>query len=110
MVVFKNLDKDADGKMDHVVVEIPNDMGTGSARIREVKLDGVAIPCEKVTVTVGSRPSRTLDPASEIYSEYGDTIKLEIPKDGGLTKGEHVLGITASIGWREQLVNLKGTL
>jgi hypothetical protein len=110
LVTFKNLDKDGDGKIDHAIVEMRNDIGTGSATVKEIMIDGVAVPPEKITLTIGNRPPRSFDPASEIYSEYGDTILFEMQKEGGLTPGEHSLGLRASLGWREQTVTLKGNL
>jgi len=110
LVTFRNLDKDGDGKDDHVIVEIRNDIGTGSATIKEVTIDGVAVPPEKISLKVGDRPARSFDPTSEIYSEYGETISLEIQKEGGLEKGEHALGLRAAVGWQEQTVTFKGTL
>ena len=110
MVTFKNLDKDGDGKIDHAVVEMRNDIGTGSATVKEIMIDGVTVPPEKIILTIGNRPPRSFDPASEIYSEYGDTILFEMENDGGLAPGEHSLGLRASVGWREQTVTLKGNL
>lgn len=110
MVTFKNLDKDEDGKIDHFSVEMRNDMGTGSATLKEIMIDGVSIPAGRVNLIVGSRPARKLDPATEIYSEYGDLIVFEVEKEGGLEKGEHSLGIRAAVGWRESTVTLKGEL
>ncbi len=110
MATFKNLDKDGDGKPDHFTVEIRNDIGTGSATLKEMTIDGVAIPADKITLTVGNRPPRKFQPPTEIYSEYGETIKIEVEKKGGLKKGEHSLGVKASIGWEEQTVSFKGTI
>lgn len=110
LVTFRNLDKTEDGKFDHFVVELKNDIGTGSATIKEIIIDGVAVPPEKISLTVGNRPARKFDPASEIYSEYGDTISMEIEKEGGLEKGEHSIGLRAAIGWQEQTITFKGTI
>ena len=41
MVAFKNLDNDDDGKIDHIAIEMRNDIGTGSAALKEVLIDGV---------------------------------------------------------------------
>jgi len=110
MATFKNLDKDGDGKVDHFVVEIRNDIGSGSARLKEMSIDGVAIPVDKIDLTVGNRPSRKFDPTTEIYSEYGDIIKIEVEKKGGLKKGDHSLGVKAGIDWEEQTISFKGTI
>jgi hypothetical protein len=110
LVTFRNEDKDEDGKIDHLIVELRNDIGTGSATIKEVQIDGVAIRAEKITLTIGSRPARKFDPTAEIHSEYGDTIRLEMEKDGGLEKGEHSVGLKAAVGWAEQMVTFKGTI
>ena len=110
MTTFRNLDKDGDGKVDHFVVEIRNDIGTGSARVKEMSIDGVAIPVDKISLTVGNRPPRKFDPTIEIYSEYGDAIKIEVEKKGGLKKGDHSLGVRASIDWEEQTVSFKGSI
>jgi len=110
MVVFRNLDKDGDGKVDHFVVEIQNDIGTGSATIKEITIDGVSIPPEKITLIIGNRPPRSFDPSSEIYSVYGDKIQMEVEKEGGLEKGEHTLGVRAAVGWQEQTVTLRGSI
>lgn len=110
LVTFRNLDKDGDGKTDHIAVEMRNDIGTGSATVKEVMIDGVSVPAGRIILTIGTRPPRSFNPATEIYSEYGDTILFEIAKDGGLSPGEHSLGLKAAVGWREQTVTLKGNL
>jgi len=110
LVSFKNLDKDGDGNIDHVAIEMRNDIGTGSASLKELLIDGVSVPPEKINLIVGNRPPRKFDPASEIYSEYGDSIVFEVEREKGLEKGEHALGIRAAVGWREQTITLKGNL
>jgi hypothetical protein len=109
-VSFKNLDKDDDGNIDHIAIEMRNDIGTGSAALKELIIDGVSVPPEKVNLIVGNRPPRKFDPTSEIYSEYGDMIVFEVERDNPLEEGEHSLGIRAAVGWREQTVTLKGNL
>lgn len=110
MVSFKNLDKDDDGKIDHIAVEMRNDIGTGSAALKEILIDGVSVPPEKISLIVGNRPPRKFDPSSEIYSEYGDVIVFEVERESSLEDGEHSLGIKAAVGWREQTITLKGNL
>ena len=110
MVSFKNLDKDDDGNIDHIAIEMRNDIGTGSASLKEISIDGVSIPPEKISLIVGNRPPRKFDPTSEIYSEYGDMIVFEVERENPLKEGEHNLGIRAAVGWREQTITLKGNL
>lgn len=110
MADFSNIDKDGDGEMDHFVVDIKNDIGTGSATIKELKIDGVPIPPEKVQLVIGNRPAKDFDPTSEIYSTYGDKISIHVEKEGGLEEGEHSLQVTAAIGWRTQAVSFKGEI
>jgi hypothetical protein len=110
MVSFKNLDKDDDGDIDHIAIEMRNDIGTGSAALKEIILDGVSVPPEKISLIVGNRPPRKFDPTSEIYSEYGDMIVLEVERENPLEEGEHSFGIRAAVGWREQTITLKGNL
>ncbi len=110
LVVFRNLDKDGDGRFDHFVAELRNDIGTGSATIREITIDGISIPPKKITLTIGNRPTRSFDPSSEIYSVYGDKILIEVEKEGGLKEGEHALGLRAAIGWEQRTVTFKGSI
>lgn len=110
MVKFENIDAADDGILDHYVVELENDVGTGSAAIQELKMDGEIIPPEKVRLKIGNQSCKPFKPGCVLASRYGDKISIEVEMEGGLEPGEHSLGAKVKLGWICRTVEFKGCI
>ena len=64
-----------------------------------VMVDGEKCPEENITVSVDTSDWFTLKEAETVTSykwEYGDPLYIRVAKDGGLSKGEHLVSLTVA--------------
>ena len=65
-----------------------------------VKVDGTEVARKDIAITVDGIDWFTLDEMETVTTykwEYGEPLTIRVKKDGGLTKGNHVVGLTVIV-------------
>jgi len=96
---MKNIDKDGDGKNDTLQLRLTNRVGSGSVTA-DLKLyvDGIDMT-EATTLQIAERTPERVRPSMYLYSNFGDTIVMEIEHDGKIGPDHHKVSIQAKVGW-----------
>jgi len=109
---FTNVDRDKDTKIDHFLGEFTYDGESGSANLDQISisLNEEGIPLNKVRLKIGEGNFQPLEQGIFASANYGETVTLEIAKDGGLSKGKHLLNIRCDAGYTPLSFALEGTV
>jgi hypothetical protein len=107
---MKNIDKDGDGKDDTLQLRMINKVGSGSVTA-DLKLyvDGMDMT-EATTLQIAERNPERVKPSMYLYSNYGDTVLMEIKHDGKIGLGHHKVSLQATVGWENFSSDIEDTI
>lgn len=107
---MKNIDKDGDGKNETLQLKMTNRAGSGSVTADlKIYVDGVDMT-EATTLQVDERTPENVKPSMYLYSNYGDTVILEIKHNGKIGTGHHKVSFQATVGWQTFTQDLEDTI
>ncbi|MGQ9513998.1 MAG: hypothetical protein ACUVTL_02960 [Thermoproteota archaeon] len=97
---MRNVDKDGDGKNDHLQLIIVNRAGSGGIKADlKVFVDDIDVT-ELASLSIAGNPPLKIKPSMYISSNYGDRVVLEIKHDGKIGPGTHKVKIQATVDWQ----------
>jgi hypothetical protein len=97
---MKNVDKDGDGKDDHLQIAMINRAGSGGVTADlKVFVDGIDMT-DSTTLSISGKPPQKIRPAMYVSANYGDRVVLEIKHDGKIGPGNHKVKLQATVDWQ----------
>ena len=107
---MKNIDKDGDGKNETLYLKMTNRAGSGSvtADLR-IYVDGIDMT-EATTMQIAERPPEKVKPSMYLYSNFGDTVFLEIKHNGKIGPGHHKVSFQATVDWQTFSQDIEDTI